>query len=158
MGDAHRGQAQLRAEVQRQPGSPRMIVGRRVEQQHVRRSRQRPDRRVHQRTDPQGQQPRTVRRARDAATYLPLEHDAPAHEHSRGPRHVARIPTPDEATREAHPAAADPQLTPSGPPRLRSGPRQLPLDLDQRLRVDRPHVTILARPVSATMGVWSCCA
>ena len=59
-------------------------------------------------------------RARDAATYLLVERDAAAHDHGRGPRHVARTPTPAEATRQAHPAAADPPLTASRPRRTRS--------------------------------------
>jgi len=152
MGDAYRGQAQLRAEVQRQPGGSRVVPGRGVEQEQVRSCCQLPDGLVEETTDPQGQEARTVRRPCDAGADPLLDYVATVHDHHRSPGRIARVARSAQAMREARPAPADPQLSAARLPRLGPGSGQVPLSSDQRLGVVRPHVTILARTASAYIG------
>jgi hypothetical protein len=67
-------QLQLRTEVQRQPGSTRMITSSRIEQQHIKITGQRSYRPLHQPTDPQGHQARHIGSTRGTADHLSLEH------------------------------------------------------------------------------------
>jgi hypothetical protein len=84
-----------------------MIMGSGIEQQHVRTVGQCTYGLLHERAEPQGQQPGQVGSPRSAADHLPFEHPATTHDHCRRPRWIMITAGTDEPTRKAHPAAAD---------------------------------------------------
>ena len=71
------------------------------------------------------------------------------HHHRGGPGRIAAIAGPSQATREAHPAAADERHPVWGNPRLGRGQRQLLLREHERVGVLRPHDSIVTCLYSA---------
>ncbi len=141
--DPHRGQVELGAELEGQSGPAGMVQPGGVDEQHVRRPRQRAHDLVEQASDPQRQHPRDVRRARDTGRHLPVHEPAAALDHRRAPGRVAGPARPGVPAGGAHPAAADPQLRRRRPPRGRRDGGQPALVRRQPLRVPRPHASIV---------------
>jgi hypothetical protein len=142
MCDADRGEVEHGTQVDRQPGSSRVVATGGVEEQNVGRRLEQAHRPLHQGTHAEGQQPWLVRRPRNALDHMRLGDRASAHNHCGGPGRIADIAGPSHATREAHPAAPDePAL--SGDPSLRRGQRQVLLRDHERVGVLRPHVSIV---------------
>jgi hypothetical protein len=126
-----RRQLQLRTEVQCQTRSSRMITGSRVQQQHIKITRQCPYGALHQSTNSQGHQPRHIRSVRGTADHLPLAHPTAKHDHCGRPCSVMISARTGERTRKAHPATADHGGSGIQAHRIRCGGGQLLLIVDQ---------------------------
>ena len=132
-------QLQLGTQVQRQPGSSRMITSSRIQQQHIKITGQRSYRPLHQPTDSQGHEARHIRSIGGTADHLSLEHPPTQHDHCRGPCWIMISAGTGKSTRKAHPATADPGGTGIQDHRLRRRRGQQLLIADQRVSVGRPH-------------------
>ncbi len=147
------GQLQLRTEVQRQPRSSRMITSSRVQEQHIKITRERPDGLLHQAPDSQGHQPRHIGSLRGTADHLPLDHPAAKHDHCSRPCSVMISARSGERTWKANPAPADHGGTGIHAHRIRRRRGQLLLIADQRVSVRRPHTRpSFARSAISTMS------
>ena len=136
--------AEFRTEMQRQPGSPRMVAAGRVEQQHIRWRRQRPTVASIGRPILSASSPglygasATPRRISRSSTTPPRMTTAASRATSPAPPSPLR---PRGKYTQQPPTRGSPRQVATAP----RGLRQLALDVDQRLGVDRPHMTILSR-------------
>ncbi len=117
--------------MQREPSAARMIPPGRVDKQHNRLIRKIADGGFEQRALAQREQPGLVRAARRRRAHRSRQVAPTAKKDSGGPRRVTGRPGAVEITAKTHKAASDEQVPGWWLPRLRPGPRQLPLLGDQ---------------------------
>lgn len=118
-GDSYRRQVELGSEMECQPGSPRVVATRRIDQQELRSLRQPPNRLFQEHTLPKSQEPRLVGAARRPASPRDAQQLTRAEECCRGPARLPGIsgarPPPrkaDEAPRDRkRPVGRRPKLS-----------------------------------------------